>query len=139
MVLNERTLHSSCESGPRAGYDGDKRKRASTVHRAVDTLGHWLAVHVTPANEQARAQVPVLAQEGQLVSGQSVKLAFADQGYIGEEPAQAAQDEGIEVQVIKLPEAKKSFIPAAAPMGRRAQFRMAQSLSKARSRRRAFA
>lgn len=54
-LVDGRTLHSSCESGPRAGYDGDKLKRASTVHRAVDTLGHWLAVHVTPANEQARA------------------------------------------------------------------------------------
>jgi transposase len=110
VVLDGRTLQSSCESGPRAGYDGYKRKRGSKVHMAVDTLGHWLAVHVTPANEQERAQVQVLTQEVQLVSGQSVKLAFADQGYTGEEPAQAAQDEGIELQVIKRPEAKKGFI-----------------------------
>jgi hypothetical protein len=39
-----------------------------------------------------------------------VKLAFADQGYTGEEPAKAAQDEGIELQVIKLSEAKKGFV-----------------------------
>jgi transposase len=44
------------------------------------------------------------------VSGQTVKLAFADQGYTGEEPAKAAQDEGIELQVIKLSEAKKGFV-----------------------------
>ena len=37
-------------------------------------------------------------------------MAFADQGYTGEEPAQAALDEGIELQVIKLPEAKKGFV-----------------------------
>ncbi len=110
VVLDGRMLQSSCENGPRAGYDGYKRKRGSKVHRAVDTPGHWLAVHVTPANEQARAQVQVLAQEVQHVSRQSVKLAFADQGYIGEEPAQAAQDKGIELQVIKRPEARKGFI-----------------------------
>ncbi len=40
MVMDGRTLQSSCESGPRAGYDGYKRKRGSKVHMAVDTLGH---------------------------------------------------------------------------------------------------
>lgn len=57
VVLDRHTLQSSRESGPRAGHDGYKRKRGSKVHMAVDTLGHLLAVHVTPANEQERAQV----------------------------------------------------------------------------------
>lgn len=57
VVLDGRTLQSSCESGPRAGYDDYKRRNGSKVHMAVDTLGHLLAVHVTPANEQERAQV----------------------------------------------------------------------------------
>jgi transposase len=78
---------------------------------AVDPLGHLLAVHVTPANEQGRTQVQELAQQVQRVSDQTVRLAFADQGYTGEEPAKAARDEGIELlQVIKLPEAKKGFV-----------------------------
>ncbi|MGF6546824.1 transposase [Paraburkholderia youngii] len=42
--------------------------------------------------------------------GQAVKVAFADQGYSGEEPAQAALDEGVELQVIELAEAKKVFV-----------------------------
>ncbi len=45
----------------------------------------------------------------QAVTGQTVKIAFADQGYTGEEPAQAALDEGIELEVIKLPEEKKAL------------------------------
>src|ERR1700744_6478426 len=105
VILDGRTLQSTCESGPRAGYDGYKRKRGSKVHMAVDTLGQLLAVHVTPANEQERAQVGELARQVQQATGQTVKVAFADQGYTGEEPAQAALDEGIELQVIKLPEA----------------------------------
>ncbi|PPB82986.1 DDE family transposase [Mycetohabitans endofungorum] len=39
-----------------------------------------------------------------------MKLALADQGYTGGTPAQAARDEGMELQVIKLPEAKKGFV-----------------------------
>jgi len=47
VILDGRTLQSTCESGPRAGYDGYKRKRGSKVHIAVDTLGYLLAVHIT--------------------------------------------------------------------------------------------
>jgi transposase len=55
-VLDARTLQSSCESGPRAGYDGAKRRRGSKVHVAVDTLGHLLALRVTPASQDDRTQ-----------------------------------------------------------------------------------
>ncbi len=39
VILDGRTLQSMCESGPRAGYDGYKRKKGGKVHIAVDTLG----------------------------------------------------------------------------------------------------
>ncbi len=110
VILDGRTLQSTCESGPRAGYDGYKCKKGSKVHMAVDTLGHLLAVQVTPANEQERAQVRSLAQEVQHVTGETVKVAFVDQGYTGQAPAEAAQAEGIELHVVKLPEAKKGFV-----------------------------
>jgi transposase len=76
----------------------------------VDTLGHLLALYVTPANEQDRAQVQELAQQVQEVTEQAVEVAFVDQGYTGEEPAQAAQAAGLRLEVVKLPEAKKGFI-----------------------------
>src|SRR5574337_577320 len=78
-ILDSRTLQSSPESGPRAGYDGAKRKRGSKVHAAVDTLGHLLALLVTPANAQDRAQVGQLAAQVQAATGQSVELAYVDQ------------------------------------------------------------
>jgi transposase len=109
-IFDSRTLQSSPESGHRAGYDGAKRKKGSKTHIAVDTLGHLLALYVTPANEQDRAQVQELAQHVQEVTGQSVEIAFVDQGYTGEEPAQAAQAEGLRLEVVKLPEAKKGFV-----------------------------
>ena len=59
-IFDGRTLQSSPESGGRAGDDGYKRKKGSKVHVAVDTLGHLLALVVTPANEPERAQVAAL-------------------------------------------------------------------------------
>src|ERR671917_262246 len=60
-IFDSRTLQSTPESGARAGYDGHKRRKGSKTHAAVGTLGHLLALHVTPANEQERDQVAVLA------------------------------------------------------------------------------
>ncbi len=74
-IFDSRTLQSSPESGHRAGYDGAKRRKGSKVHLAVDTLGHLLALHVTPANEQDRAQVGELAAAVQEVTGGTVELA----------------------------------------------------------------
>lgn len=110
VIMDGRTLQSTCESGARAGYDGYKRRKGSKVHMAVDTLGHLLAAQVTPANEQERAQVRALCDEVQDATGQTVKVAFVDQGYTGEEPASAAREAGIDLQVIKLSEAKKGFV-----------------------------
>jgi transposase len=109
-IFDSRTLQSTPESGARAGYDGAKRKKGSKMHLAVDTLGHLLALHATPATEQDRAQVARLAEAVQIVTGQNVEVAFVDQGYTGETAAQAAQARGIQLQVIKFPEAKKGFV-----------------------------
>ena len=109
-ILDSRTLQSNPESGGRAGFDGHKRRKGSKVHAAVDTLGHLLALRVTPANEQDRAQVGELAQQVQEVTGDSVEVAFVDQGYTGNEPAQAAEEQGVQLIVVKLPEAKKGFV-----------------------------
>src|SRR5438874_3401285 len=109
-IFDSRTLQSSPESGHRAGYDGAKRRQGSKVHLAVDTLGHLLALHVTPANEQDRAQVSELAAAVQEVTGDSVELAFVDQGYTGDAAAQAAQEQGIRLEVVKLPQAKRGFV-----------------------------
>jgi transposase len=109
-VIDSRTLQSTPESGDRAGYDGAKRKKGSKIHVAVDTLGHLLALHVTPADEQDRAQVKKVAREVQKATGQSVELAFVDQGYTGEKPAADAKKQGIELEVVKLPHAKRGFV-----------------------------
>ncbi len=109
-ILDSRTLQSSPESGARSGYDGAKRKKGSKVHLAVDTLGHLLALHVTPANEQDRDQVGQLAEQIQTVTEEAVEVAFVDQGYTGQEPAEEALAHGMRLEVVKLPAAKKGFV-----------------------------
>ncbi len=109
-ILDGRTLQSSPESGGRAGYDGGKRRKGSKVHLAVDTLGHLLALLVTPANAQERAQVGDLAEQVQEATGDAVEVAFVDQGYTGADAAEAANAHGIRLAVVKLPEAKRGFV-----------------------------
>ncbi|MCF6158375.1 MAG: IS5 family transposase [wastewater metagenome] len=109
-IIDSQTIQSTPESGGRAGYDGHKKKKGSKIHMAVDTLGHLLALQVTPANEQERAQVKRLCQEIQEVTGESVEIAFVDQGYTGDQAKEDAKEHGIELQVVKLPQAKRGFV-----------------------------
>ncbi len=68
-----------------------------------------MALVVTPADEQERDQVAELSRQVEAVTGKSVKLVWVDQGYTGEDAA-AAQEHGIELRVVKLPQSKKGFV-----------------------------
>ena len=109
-IIDSRTLQSTPESGARAGYDGAKRRKGNKVHLAVDTLGHLLALCVTAADEQDRAQVSELAKRVQEETGETVEIAYVDQGYTGENAADAAGEHGIKLEVVKLPTAKRGFV-----------------------------
>ena len=110
VVIDSRTIQSSPESGARAGYDGHKRRKGSKTHMVVDTLGHLLSLHVTAANEQEREQIEALAAEVQQITGQSVELAYVDQGYTGEGVAEDAAEHGIRLEVVKHTETKRGFV-----------------------------
>jgi transposase len=109
-ILDSRTLRSTPESGSRGGYDGYKHKKGSKVHAAVDSLGHLLALFVTPASEQERARVGALAEAVQEATGESVELAYVDQGYAGKRPAEEAEAHGMRLEVVKHEEAKRGFV-----------------------------
>ena len=107
---DSRTIQSTPGSGARAGFDGAKKRKGSKVHIAVDTLGHLLALHVTPAHEQDRGQVGKLAEAVQALTGESVEISFADQGDTGDKAEQAAAAHGIELMVVEHTEAKRGFV-----------------------------
>ena len=110
VIVDARTLQSTPESGGRAGYDGAKKKNGSKVHAAVDTLGNLLALTITAANEQERSQVGELAEQVQQVTGGTVEVAYADQGYTGEAAASQAEVHSIELEIVKHTEAKRGFV-----------------------------
>lgn len=109
-IFDSATRQSTPESGHRAGYDGYKRRKGSKIHLAVDTLGHLLALLVTPANAGDREQVAALAAAVQEATGSTVELAYVDQGYTGEHPEADAAAQGIRLEVVKLDEAKRGFV-----------------------------
>lgn len=110
VIFDARTLQSTPESGARAGYDGHKKKNGSKVHIVVDTLGNLLALHISAANEDDRAMVGELAESVQAVTDNNVKAAFVDQGYTGELARLDADDQGIELILVKHREAKRGFL-----------------------------
>jgi transposase len=109
-IFDSRTMRSTVESGSRAGYDGAKRRKGNKVHLAVDTLGHLLALCVTAADEKDRAKVSELAERVQAETGETVEIAYVDQGYTGENAADAAEEHGIRLKIVKLPTAKRGFV-----------------------------
>lgn len=125
VIFDARTLQSTPESGERAGFDGHKNKRGSKIHIAVDTLGHLLAVLVTPADFQERDFAAALADEVQAATGGTVKVAFVDQGYTGAEPA-ARRRRGIDRGQAPRSEARLRLV--ARPLGGGADLRLARPL-----------
>jgi len=109
-IFDSRTLQSTPESGARAGYDGAKRRKGNRAHLAVDTLGHLLVLCVGPANEDDRTRVGELAELVQVETDESVEIAYVDQGYTGERAATDAATHGIQLEVVKLPTAKRGFV-----------------------------
>ena len=80
------------------------------MHAAVDTLGHLLALRVSPANEDDREEVNKLSEEIQRATGENVELAYVDQGYTGERASGFAAEHGIRLEVVKHEEAKRGFL-----------------------------
>jgi transposase len=55
-------------------------------------------------------RVAALSKQVQDATGESVEVAFVDQGYTGERAAQEAGSSGIRLEVVKLPEARRGFV-----------------------------
>ncbi len=65
-----------------------------------------LVLRVTPVN----ARVGTLAAAVQAATGETVEVAFVEQGYTGDAPAAEAAAHGIRLVVVKLLHAKREFV-----------------------------
>ena len=105
-IIDSATRQSTPQSRHRAGYDGHKRRKGSQAARG---RGH-LALARHPVDAGDRAEVTALAAEVQAVTGQTVEVAFVDQGYTDKPVAATAAAHGIQLEVVTLPEAKRGFV-----------------------------
>jgi len=80
------------------------------VHLAVDTLGHLLALYMTPANASDRKQVAELTKQVQNLTNGSVEIGFANAGYTGQPAAQAAAEQAVQLQMITLLAVRRGFV-----------------------------
>ncbi len=77
----------------------------------MDTLDHLLALKVTSTAEQDRAQVGEVVAAGQASTAATMERVYVvDQGYTGSRAAEAAKAHGMELTVVKQPEAKRGFV-----------------------------
>ncbi len=77
---------------------------------ALDVLGYLFALHVTPASEQVRSPVAEMTRQMQGFPGDNVQIMFVDQRHTGGMPKHPTAAKGIELQVVKRPEAKKGLV-----------------------------
>ena len=61
-------------------------------------------------NEQARAQAAELAERTQAETSETVEVAYVDYGYSGEIADDAAEEHGIKLEVVRLPETNRGFV-----------------------------
>lgn len=86
---------------------GTSGAKGSKAHAAVETLDLLLALVVTPASDDERTQVETLATQVETITEEHVELAWVDAGYTGLEVTDTAAAHGIQLAVVRLPEAKR--------------------------------
>ena len=109
-VIDSRFVRSTPESGHRAAYNGHKAQKGSKLHAVVDTLGNLLALCITAGNVDDRVPVEQLCEQVRVLSGENVRLMYADQAYSGEQVLDDAEFQGIDLIVVNRPEGSRGFV-----------------------------
>lgn len=125
VIADARTMPSTPEGGARAGDDGHQRRKGGKVHLAGDALGQ------RPGTRPGRH----VGGPGAGRRWRVVEVAFADQGYTGEQPAADAHPRGTRLEVRQTAGRQTRLRAAAAPLGGGAQLRPDGTLSLAGARR----
>ena len=112
-AVDPRQPHA-CRSPRRAGTgpattgtSGARAARSTSPSTPWATCWRCTSPRPTPRTGRRSAALAAAVQEA---TGETVELAFVDQGYTGEQPAAAAAAHGIRLEVVKLPEAKRGFV-----------------------------
>jgi len=105
-IVDSSSVKGMPVAGPR-GFDGAKKIDGIKRHILVDTTGLLLGVHATPANVQDRAAFADLLT---VCDTKTVTKVWADKGYTGTTPAEAATAAGIKLDIVSGPKPADGFI-----------------------------
>ncbi len=105
-VVDSSSVKGTPVPGER-GFDGAKKVDGIKRHILVDTAGRLLAVHATAANIQDRA---AFADLHALDPCTTIRRVWADKGYTGQVPAQAAATAGVELEIVSGPKPIGAFV-----------------------------
>ncbi|ARU51697.1 hypothetical protein CBR64_09590 [Cellulosimicrobium cellulans] len=105
-VVDSSSVKSTPVPGER-GFNGTKKVDGIKRHILLDTAGRLLTAHVTAANIQDRAASTDLLAKNPCPS---VPHVWANKGYTGQAPADAATTAGIELEIVSGPKPAGRFV-----------------------------
>ena len=105
-IVDSSSVKAMPVAGPR-GFDGAKKIDGIKRHILVDTTGLLLGVHATPANIQDRAAFADLLTA---CDTKTITKVWADKGYTGTAPAEAAAKAGIDLEIVSGPKPTNGFV-----------------------------
>jgi len=97
--IDTQSLKTGPQRGPR-GYDAGKKVKGRKRVLLVDTEGDPLGIRVVPADVHEHRALRALAPD--LAAHPTLRLAWLDRGFAGEEPEAFLNRHGIAVEVVGI-------------------------------------
>lgn len=108
VILDSQSVKTSPQGGPK-GYDAAKKIKGRKRHLVTDTLGLVITVLVTTASVQDRdAALPAI--DLAIAKAPGIQRLYADSGYEGKRAREIQDLHGIEVEIVRPLDGRRSSI-----------------------------
>ncbi len=104
-IIDTQSVKTGPQRGPR-GYDAGKKVKGRKRVLLVDVEGDPLGIRVVPADQHEHRALRALAPD--LAAHPTLRLAWLDRGFAGEEPEAFPNRHGIAVEVVGI-EGRRGF------------------------------